>query len=96
RKESDTVHMFIDDEGYCKDMNHEIALKTIYEHYRLYCNETGSKASPSKTFGERLRKLGFEMIRKNKGFFVYVSKNSFVAASRDTLATPEVMLQVNV
>ena len=74
KKESDSVAMFIEDEGYTPSVNDFIPLKEIYDSYRSYCYDSGYRAVSNKTASERLKKLGFESERKSSGYVIYAKK----------------------
>ena len=58
--QSDTVQMFLVDENYEKSINDYTAFKELFELNRGYCNERGYRFWGKKTFGERLKNVGFE------------------------------------
>ncbi|KAA6326757.1 hypothetical protein EZS27_024182 [termite gut metagenome] len=74
RKESDSVAMFIDEEGYSPAVNESVLLKSLFDAYKVYCNENGYRVCSSKTFSGRLKALGFESKRQEHGYVVYAKK----------------------
>jgi putative DNA primase/helicase len=74
KHESDSVAMFIQEEGYAKCALEFTALKDVFAIYREYCNYSNFRPCSIKTFGERLRNSGFEMERKNYGQVVFLKK----------------------
>ncbi|WP_336514920.1 phage/plasmid primase, P4 family [Pollutibacter soli] len=76
RLQSDSVLMFLDDEGYQKSPNDTIEFKRLFELYRVYCNESGYYACSKRTFSERLRNAGFHTHKMNYGNIVYAKKSS--------------------
>ncbi len=77
KMQSDSVQMFLSEEGFEKCTTDYQEFKEIYTLYRAYCNESGCRSCSKKTFGERLRNAGFEVEKKNFGMIVYVKKISF-------------------
>lgn len=74
RQQSDSVQLFLHDEGYEKDIQAEMSLKTLYDGYKIYCNEANYKTCSLKVFTERLRNLDFVLTRKKKGNVIDISK----------------------
>lgn len=74
RKQSDSVLMFLEDEGY-KPSLHEIKpLKDLFSEYRVYCNDSGYRPCSIKTLSERLRNQHFILERKRYGTAVFIAK----------------------
>lgn len=73
RKESDSVAMFVDEEGYEKvsERGEATLLTTVYSDYRGFCNNNGFRCVSSRTLRERLEGLGFQCPKANKGRIVY-------------------------
>ncbi len=76
KKQSDSVRMFIEEENYTIAVNETLPLKELYKGYRTYCSENGHHYCSSKTFGDRLRNIGFKTERKNIGLVVYTKKEN--------------------
>ena len=76
KKQSDSVQMFLDEEGYEKSIDVYEEFKTIFSLYRYYCSESGYRSVSKKTFSERLKNIGIETVRKNQGIVVYLKKVS--------------------
>lgn len=74
RKESDSVAMFIEDENYKPSIDEDMPLKSMYNEYRIYCNDNGYRACSLRTISDRLKMLGFEMKRKTQGNVIYAKK----------------------
>lgn len=66
-KESNSVHMFIDEEGYVPSKIQEISLKELYASYRGYCIENGYKPCCNRELSKRIQKLGFTRTRTKLG-----------------------------
>jgi putative DNA primase/helicase len=77
RKESDSVQMFLEDEGYQPSTDHQEPLKDLHNQYRIYCGNSGYRLCSLRTFADRLRKVGYETQKKNIGQVVYLKKNLF-------------------
>lgn len=61
RQQSDSVQLFLNDEGYQVSISRELSLHTMYTEYKVYCTESGYKAVSKKVFSERLRKQGYQL-----------------------------------
>ena len=59
RKESDSVAMFVEEEGYQKDPLARTFLKEVYPTYRTYCTQNGFIPLSSKKVRKRFEGLGF-------------------------------------
>lgn len=84
---SDSVCIFLQELGYERSNHREITLHPFYRDYYTYTLESGSKPTSKKVFSERLRNLGFTMVRKNLGFVVHAEK-SFIESTQTTPASP--------
>jgi len=76
KRHSDSVQMFLEDENYIKSVNDFTQLKDLYKCYKDYCNENGYRPCSNKTFGDRLRNIGYKTDRNNKGQIVFVKKEN--------------------
>lgn len=77
RKDSDSVALFIDEPETCYRPTHKDEWKTLaslFAEYRTFCTTSGFRNVNTRTFSERLQKLGFETKRKNSGTIVYCEK----------------------
>lgn len=76
--ESDSVQMFLSDNGYKPSIEHKMLLKPIYAEYKVYCIENAFKLCSNKTFSDRLRSVGYDVSeRSNAGKLVFAEKNLF-------------------
>jgi len=73
---SDSVNVFLQDHHFEKSNTNEILLHSFYKEYNSYTDESGSKPTSKKVFSDRLRNLGFNLTRRNKGFVVHAKKSS--------------------
>jgi putative DNA primase/helicase len=76
QKQSDSVQMFLEEEGFEKSIGDICLLKKLYTKYQEYCDENGCRVCSKKTFAERLRKIGYETAKKNIGMVVYIKSVS--------------------
>lgn len=67
RKESDSVAMFIEEEGYEKSVSYTVLLKTLYNEYKSYCIDNGLSPCSSKTVAKRLRSSGYQLQKTREG-----------------------------
>jgi len=74
RRESDSVAMFLADEGYASHATARIALKTFYSEYRTYCIENGYRPLGRNNMAKRLQQSGIYVRRENLGMMVPVWK----------------------
>ena len=77
QKRSDSVLTFIEDENYIKSNTNDCVLTNLYNEYKAYCNDSGLRCCSKKTFSTRLRKNGFEVVRKSYGNAVFIEKKVF-------------------
>jgi len=77
KQQSDSVRMFLADEDYEKSTGEHYEFKSFFSFYRNYCVESGYRPCSKKTFGERLRNAGFEIVKKNYGLIVFAKKICF-------------------
>ena len=74
KNQSNTVKLFLDDEGYTPYTNSVMPLQLLYRSYHNYCTNYHYKPCALRSFSDRLRNLGIEPFRKNSGMFVNISK----------------------
>nr|WP_295877365.1 phage/plasmid primase, P4 family [uncultured Chitinophaga sp.] len=74
QRQSDSVLMFLDDEGYNPSRIGFLPLQQLYGLYKIFCADNGYRLCSLKTVGERLRSHGYEMERKTAGMVVYLEK----------------------
>lgn len=67
RTESDVVRLFLQESSIVPDTNNEIPLKTLFDQFKTYCSESGSKVCSLKVFSDRIRNIGFKVHRKRHG-----------------------------
>lgn len=74
RKQSDTVQMFLEDEGFKPSTTCNISQKEMFKSYREYCLENNYRAVGNKTFGERCRTIGYNFTRASNGMCIWAEK----------------------
>lgn len=75
KRQSDSVTLFLDDENYQTSIEDFIQFKDLFFSYKTFCVDSGYHACSKKTFGERLRNLGYEIQKKNYGLVVMCAKS---------------------
>jgi len=73
--ESDSVYLFLEDEGFLKSTDTSVLIKSVYPEYRSFCISDGYKPLNKTNFIKRLKTLGFLVERKNIGFVVFINKS---------------------
>jgi len=73
RKESDSVAMFLEDEGYGQSKDFSV-VKTIYRSYRDYCNDNGCKPLGRNKFTKRLEANDVVIDRLSVGLVAYIQQ----------------------
>ena len=74
RLESDSVAMYLDEEGYKPAIEDFVFLKGLYSSYKTYCSDNGYRACSIRTLSDRLRSLRFETKKSMHGVIVYAKK----------------------
>lgn len=74
RKQSDSVHLFLEDSGYIIDGNSEINVKSLYGDYKEYSQDYGYRNCSLKSFTDRLRNLNILVFRKSDGNYASVKR----------------------
>lgn len=69
-KESDTVTLFIEEEGYEKSTKELIPFTELYEKYRTYCINNYMTPVSNRMFNKSIRMLEFEIVRRSYGMVV--------------------------
>ncbi|PZF73936.1 DNA primase family protein [Taibaiella soli] len=73
RISSDTVALFLEEQGYRPCVDSTMSLAHLYDKYKTYCVTGGYRSISNRNFSDRLKKLGFESTRKNSGTFIYAA-----------------------
>jgi len=75
--QSDSVRMFLEDEGYEISTNEFRSLLDVFNLYRIYCNRSGYHPCSIQTFSTRLKNIGYFIERKAQGNIIYIKTKSF-------------------
>ena len=75
--ESDSVQMFLSENGYNVSAVNDMPLKDLFGEYRSYCIESGFKACSLRTFADRLRNTGYSTERKGYGTAINAEKKGY-------------------
>lgn len=73
RKQSDTVQLFMEEQGYRPHPVDVKPLKSMYQDYRSYCSEDGYKPVSKKVMSKRLEAIGYVIERRNIGHVIFCS-----------------------
>jgi len=74
RLESDSVAIFLEEEGYRKSLDNQIRLKNLYRDYREYCLENGYRPLSQKKMTKRLSYLDYVTEKHSIGKVVYLER----------------------
>jgi putative DNA primase/helicase len=74
RTESDSVAMFIDENGYQKSVGDFESLKDLYSSYKNFCLDNGFRPVHSRNLIKRLEALGFAIDKRNFGKIIYLAR----------------------
>lgn len=74
RIDSDTTASFLMENDYQRSFEERMPLKDLYQEYKGYCYSDGYKAVSNRTFADRLRSKGYEILRSGDTRYVYVEK----------------------
>lgn len=75
RKDSDSVHLFVDETDYHPTANSWIKAKPVYDQYREYCFGEGLRPLARKNFHKRLESLGYFSGVKDIGKVLFMARN---------------------
>jgi putative DNA primase/helicase len=76
RKLSDSVALFLEDGMFEPSLDDQKSLKDVFAIYKLFCQSGNYSACSERTFSDRLRSHGYEVVRKSSGRFVGIHKNN--------------------
>ena len=73
--QSDSVQMFLEEQGYKPSPSQYNLIKELYNEYRHFCIDDGGYRPVNRTnFSKRLESTGIVVIRKNVGMVAYLDK----------------------
>ncbi len=73
--DSDSVRLFLEDEGYRSSTNHKLKRKPLYADYRTWCLNEGNQPVKSQNFFKRIQAAGIVAENdKNEGWVLYLEK----------------------
>ncbi len=75
-KQSDSIWLFVEENGYQKSSHSYVTLKILYNDYRCFCIEDGFKPVNKSNFIRRLHDQGISIERKNFGNVAYLAKST--------------------
>ncbi len=70
QRETDSVAMFLIDEGWSSDSNSQTSLSNLYSDYKSYCADNGYKPLGRNKFARRLESNGLARIETNRPVFL--------------------------
>lgn len=76
KEQSDSVHLFLSEEGYTKSANTFVLLKKLYPDYREFCSNDGYRSLSKTNFKKRLENLGVAVDRRNNGVSIFLKRAS--------------------
>lgn len=74
REQSNSVHLFLSENGYQGSAVDYVSLKDLYIEYRQFCIDDGFKPLNKSNFSKRLELQGFQSDTKNFGKAFYLSR----------------------
>jgi putative DNA primase/helicase len=75
KRDSDTVKLFIEEEGYEKSVDVCVPINNLYKEYQSFCEVGSYNPIARRIFNNRLRNLGYQIERKHVIHVVHVAKN---------------------
>lgn len=72
KKESNSVALFVEDEGFEPDIEGRYSNKMLYSEYREWCTVNGMRSLNKANFGRELKGLGFDSYKtgSERGFYI--------------------------
>jgi putative DNA primase/helicase len=74
QKQSDSVRLFLDEEGYQPDPERWLTHQELFSRYKSYCMENLSPPVAGKKFRKRMERAGFAYFRKSAGFAIRAAR----------------------
>lgn len=76
KTQSDTVRLFLQEEGYTASENKVISLQELYINYKSFCLIDGYKFVTKIAFSNQLKSIGIQTVRRNTGNYVFIEKTA--------------------
>lgn len=76
--DSDSVLLFLNEEGYIKSLDGRLLIKDLYQDYKQFCDQDNFKPVSKTNFKKRLESAGFRVERIGIGNVVNLRKNTFL------------------
>ena len=73
KRESDTVALFIEEEGYEKSVDICVPINNLYKEYQSFCEIGSYNPIARRIFNNRLRNLGYQIERKHYGMGIFIN-----------------------
>ena len=74
--ESDSVRLFLEENGYKRSSDSSKLIKDLFKEYRSFCFDSEFKPVQRVNFKRRLANIGLLIERRNIGFVVYLTKET--------------------
>ena len=75
RKLSDSVALFLEDGMFEPSIDESKSLKDVFGSYKLFCQHGNYTACSERTFSDRLRGHGYQVVRKSAGRVLGITRN---------------------
>ncbi len=75
-KESDSVKLFLEEEGYSPHLTHSETIKILYAKYRMFCQEGGFTPVNQLNFQKRLGMSKIIVVKKNVGKVAFLTNQT--------------------
>ena len=73
KRDSDTVKLFIEEEGYEKSVDICVPINNLYKEYQSFCEIGSYNPIARRIFNNRLRNLGYQIERKHYGMGIFIN-----------------------
>lgn len=87
KEDDDSFKIFLKDNQYITSVDSFIRLNEVYNHYSIFCKESGLHPLTNKKFSNRLKSYGFGLERRNFGMIAFMKINEIIATP-SSLYTP--------
>ena len=75
RKLSDSVALFLEDGGFEPSLDDFKSLKDVFSSYRLFCQQGNYTSCSERTFSDRLKGHGYQVVRKSAGRVIGIARH---------------------